>query len=126
MGVSDLASAFYTSGIFWEGAGVLAAVLGTVVGVWVTFTVGFPRRRLYYWSSARGGQRGKFDIPAGAAPCELVLKLAGRGRKDIPSDAYDDRQPLTLDVGTRIAEILEITSVPRTAPAPRSRPPGPR
>jgi hypothetical protein len=33
---------------FLGGRGVLTAVLGTLAVVWVTFTVGFPRRRLYY------------------------------------------------------------------------------
>lgn len=117
--VMKLASAFYTSGAFWGGAGFLAAVLGTVAGVWVTLIVGFPRRRLYYWIIERGSQKGKFVIPAGAARRELVLKLAGRCRKDIPSDAYDDRQPLTLDVDTPIVEILGVTSVPKTVPIPQ-------
>jgi len=118
MGVINLASALYTSGTFWTGAGTVVGVLGTMVVVWVTVSVGSSRRRLYYWSTARGSWRRQAEIPAGVAPYELDIKLAGRGRKDIPSDAFDDRNPLTLDVGTRIVKIIGATSVPKTTPTP--------
>ena len=48
----------------------------------------------------------------------LTVQLVGRGRKDIPSDAYNDGQPLRLDVGARIVEILQTTSAPETLPVP--------
>src|SRR6266496_1378600 len=148
MPVMDVAAPFYASGTFWAGAGVLAAVLGTVAVVWVTFTVGFPRRRLYYGIRAaaplltappgvrsalelrhRGtpadGQAGDHaDTGAGAwqvlaDPRVLTLELVSRGRKDIPSEAYDDHQPLLLNVGARIVEVLQATSRPAAQPAPR-------
>jgi hypothetical protein len=49
----------------------------------------------------------------------LTLEIVSRGRKDIPSDAFDDYQPLQLDVGERIVEVLQVTSEPATQPAPQ-------
>jgi hypothetical protein len=37
----DGAEAWYTSGTFWAGAGVVVAVLAAAATVWVTFAVGF-------------------------------------------------------------------------------------
>jgi cytochrome c oxidase subunit IV len=36
-----------------------------------------------------------------------------------PSDAYNDHEPLRVDVGSRIVEILQITSEPKTRPVPQ-------
>jgi hypothetical protein len=148
MPVMDVAAAFYTSGTFWAGAGVLAAVLGTVAVVWVTFTVGFPRRRLYYGMRAAAplltappGMRSDLELRHRGTPADrkggdhadagdgawqvladprvLTLELVSRGRKDIPSDAYDDHQPLRLDVGARIVEVLQAISRPAAQPAPQ-------
>jgi hypothetical protein len=144
MPVMDVAAAFYASGTFWAGAGVLAAVLGTVAVVWVTFTVGFPRRRLYYGLRAAAplltappGMRSDLELrhrgrpvvsevgdhadawQVLADPRVLTLELVSRGRKDIPSDAYDDHQPLQLDVGARIVEVLQATSKPTSLLAPQ-------
>src|SRR6266496_479354 len=143
MPVMDVAAPFYASGTFWAGAGVLAAVLGTLAAVWVTFAVGFPRRRLYYGMRAAAplltappGMRSDLELrhrgtPAGrkggdhadadawqvlADPHVLTLELVSRGRKDIPSEAYDDHQPLRLDIGARIVEVLQATSEPATMP----------
>ena len=46
--VMDEAAGWYASGTFWAGAGAVAGILGAVAVVWVTLTVGFPRRRLFY------------------------------------------------------------------------------
>src|SRR5580658_10237915 len=120
MPVMDIASgAFYTSGTFWAGAGTVAGVLGTAAVVWVTLTVGFPRRRLSYCLRAsaplltapqdmrsdlelRRRQKPAGDRPGApdgpdswqvlADPRVLTIDLTSRGRRDIPSDAFNDRQ----------------------------------
>ena len=111
-------------------AGVVVAVLAAVAGVWVTLSVGFPRRRLYYGLRAAAplltappGMRSNLQLlhretPL-ADPYVLTVELTSRGRKDIPDDAYNGGQPLQLDVGSRIIEILQITSEPETLIAPR-------
>jgi hypothetical protein len=126
----DVASApWYASGAFWTPAGTVAGLLIGAVGVWVTFTVGSLRRRLYYGMraaapllSAPDGMRSKlelrYDGAALAEPQVLTVQLLSRGRKDIPSDAFNDGKPLRLDVGAPIVEILQISSYPETLSAP--------
>jgi hypothetical protein len=130
MPVMNVAGAWYTSGTFWAGAGVVVAVLAAVAVVWVTLSVGFPRRRLYYWLRAAAplltaptGMRSDLQLlhrgtPL-ADPYVLTIELISRGRKDIPNDAYNGGQPLQLDVGSRIIEILQITSEPETLIPPQ-------
>lgn len=54
-----------------------------------------------------------------ADPRALTIELVSRGRRDIPSDAYNDRQPLQLDVGAPIVEVLQVTSQPAALPTPK-------
>ncbi len=105
-------------------------MLGTVAIVWVTFIVGWPRRRLYYGLraaapllTAPAGVRSDLELRHRGTvltdPRVLTVELVSRGRKDIPNDAYNDREPLQLDVGARIVEILQVTSRPGTLPVPQ-------
>ena len=125
----DIASAWYASGTFWTGAGAVAAVLGAVVGAWVTLIVGLPRRRLLYQLRAVApllttpvNQPGDVELLYRGTrltdPRALTIELTGRGRKDISNDAYNGGQPLQLDVGVHIVEVLQITSEPKTLPPP--------
>lgn len=129
MPVVDVAAEWYTSGTFWAGAGTVAALLGAAAGVWATFMVGSLRRRLYYGMRAAApllaapdGMRSKLELRYDGAPLAdpqvLTVQLISRSRKDIPSDAYNDGQPLRLDVGAPILEILQTTSAPETLPPP--------
>src|SRR5713101_4736271 len=131
----DVTGVWYTSGTFWAGAGTVTAVLGAVAVVWVTFTVGFPRRRLYYGMpaaarllTAPAGMRSDLELRHHgtllADPRVLTIELVSRGRKDIPSDAFNDRQPLQLDVGAPIVEVLQVTSKPDALPTPDITPDG--
>src|ERR1022692_3927140 len=130
MPVMDVAGAWYASGTFWAGAGVVVAVLAAVTAVWATLSVGFPRRRLYYGLraaapllTAPAGMRSDLQLLHRGTPLAdphvLTVELISRGRKDIPNGAYDGGQPLQLDVGSRIIEILQITSEPETLVAPQ-------
>ena len=47
-----------------------------------------------------------------ADPHAVEVRLVNEGRRDIPSAAFDQRQPLILDVGAPIVEILKIASSP--------------
>lgn len=126
----SIAGAWYASGTFWSGAGVVAAVLGAAAAVWVTLTVGFPRRRLFYrmWAVAPllitpANHHGDVELLYHGTcltdPRALTIELISRGRKDIPSDAYNDGQPLQLDVGTHVVEVIQVASEPETLPPPR-------
>src|ERR1039458_175888 len=135
MPVMDVAGGWYTSGTFWAGAGVVVAVLAAVAVVWVTLAAGFPRRRLYFGLlaaapllAAPAGMRGDLELrhrgTALADPRVVTVELVSRGRRDIPSQAYNDRQPLVLDVGARIVEVLQVTSEPGILPPPQVIPDG--
>jgi hypothetical protein len=143
MPVMDVASgAFYTSGTFWAGAGTVAGIAGTAAVVWVTLSVGLPRRRMFYWLrasvpllAAPEGMRSDLELrrrlkaPGGspdagdgwgvlADPRVVTIDLTSRGRRDIPSDAYDKNQPLQLDAGAPVVEVLQVTSSVAARPAP--------
>jgi hypothetical protein len=133
--------AFWASGTFWAGAGTVAGVLGTAAVVWVTLTVGFPRRRLSYWLrvsapllAAPHGMRSDLELrrraravgespgaPDGwqvlSDPRVVTIDLTSRGRRDIPSEAFNDRQPLQFDVGAPVVEVLQVTSGQADRPA---------
>lgn len=107
----------------------MVAALAAAAVVWVTFSVRFPRRRLYFGLRATAplltapvGMRSDLELRHRgtllADPRVLTVDLVSRGRTDIPSDAYNDRQPLQLDVGARIVEILQVTCEPQTLQAP--------
>ncbi|HEV2375292.1 MAG TPA: hypothetical protein VGS19_24430 [Streptosporangiaceae bacterium] len=125
----DVASAWYSSGTFWAGAGVVVAALAAAAVVWVTLTVGFPRRRLHYGLraaapllSAPAGMRSDLELRLRGTllkdPYVLSVELVSRGRRDISNEAYNDRQPLELDTGCPIVEILQVTSEPEPLPPP--------
>jgi hypothetical protein len=124
--------AWYTSGTFWAGAGTVTAVLGAVAAMWVSITVGFPRRRLYYGMPATArllinpaGMRSDLELRRRGTPLAdprvLTIELVSHGLKDIPIDAYKDRQPLQLDVGAHIVEVLQVASSPDALAAPNIR-----
>jgi hypothetical protein len=130
MSAMDVAAALYESGTFWTEAGVVGGLVVAAAGVWATLTVGFPRRRLYYRMQAVAplmiapqGMRSELELRHHgkllADPCALTIELASRGRKDIPNEAFNDHQPLRLDVGAPVVEILQITSEPAVLPTPK-------
>jgi hypothetical protein len=91
-GVVVLADAWYTSGTLWAGAGTVAGVLGTVALVWVTFTVGLPRRCVFYQMvaaiplvSAPRGMRGKLELRVDGEvvidPHIVTIQLNSRGSR---------------------------------------------
>ena len=51
-------------------------------------------------------------------PRALTIELTSRGRKDISNDAFNGGQPLELDVGARIVEVVQVTSEPKALPSP--------
>lgn len=124
-----IAGVWYASGTFWSGAGTVVGVLGVVAAIWVTLIVGFPRRRLLYRMRAvapliitPASQNGDIELLYHGTrltdPRALTIELISRGRKDIPSDAYDGGQPLHLDVGASVVEVLQVSSEPDSLPLP--------
>jgi hypothetical protein len=119
----------WTNGTFWGAAGAVAVVLSIVVLAWVAIRVAKPKRQL--WCSLkppaplivnRPGLSRELRVMYGddqvVAPHTVSVELKSRGRRiDIPSAAFDKGQPLVIDVGVTILEILESTTGPdRTLP----------
>jgi hypothetical protein len=119
------AARWYDSGIFWAGATVLVTLIVGIATIVVTFVVGFPKRRLLYglWTTTPVGASGKSGtedlqvshrgVPL-KAPQILEIILFTRGRKDIPSSAYDQGRPIRLDVGIPVLEVLGASSYPKS------------
>lgn len=125
----DIAAKWYTSTIFWVGAGVVVALLAAIASLWAALTVGFPRRRLFMMPTAApllrasANMRSRLEIRHRGTlltnPYGLTVKIISRGRKDIPSEAYNDHQPLRLDVGADIVDVLQTTSEPEALAPPQ-------
>ena len=121
----DAAGQWYTSGTFWAAAAVFVALLVGIPTFWVTWV---PRQRLFY-----GARPPTPLLTAGAAIDDLEIRqrgrqlaaphlvdvtLTARGRRDIPSSAFDQGRPLVFDVGASIVEVLQIRSDPSSALTP--------
>lgn len=127
----NLAGEWYTSGTLWAAGAVVVALLVGILTVVVTYMVGFPKRRLLYGvpvatpllTTPDGVLRGELELRHRGElltePHVVELKLLSKGRKDIPSTAYDGGAPIRLDVGARIIEILQTSSTPSTLAPPR-------
>jgi hypothetical protein len=125
----NVAAKWYESATFWSAAGVVATVLVGVAAAVVTSIVGFPRRRLMYglpvvapMLTSAGTDRGELELSHHGRqvrePYVAEVELVSRGRRDIPSTAYDRHEPIQLDIGTVILELLKVTCEPQSLPVP--------
>jgi hypothetical protein len=110
----------YVSGGFWVAvAGVAVAMLTG----WITWWTANPKRRLRYWmlapirlldDPALRDLWPSMEISRGrqisADPHALVVTLVNEGRRDVPSSAFDQGRPVTLDVGVPILDVLKMTT----------------
>ncbi|MGP4111979.1 hypothetical protein ACTWP5_13815 [Streptomyces sp. 4N509B] len=118
------AGAWYTSGTLWTAVSAIAALVAIPVAAWVAIRVGNPKRLLSYDMSATAllrlgpsnAVRSTLEVRRNGAiltePHVLEIELRNDGRRDIPSAAFDGGQPLRLDVGVPIVELLETSSAP--------------
>jgi hypothetical protein len=115
----------WTTGYTLTTIGVGIGILGLVAG----YFYANPRRRLYYGmprvtrllaastdvDNLEIRRRGKVLQD----PYVADLQLIARSRRDIPSDSFDKDEPLRLDLGVGIVEILQ--SPPKaTTPPPKA------
>ncbi|MFI2667585.1 hypothetical protein [Micromonospora carbonacea] len=125
-----MAGQWYESGTFWSVAvGALLTVLGFIVGPLIARRIQEARRRLLFsmptatplirttrFSAANLEVR--HDGRPLSHPHVLEIRLTCQGRHDIPSAMFDGGQPLRLDVGVPIINVLDTDSSPDTAPHP--------
>lgn len=116
---------WYASDPFWAAVGAMIGLAGVAATVWVART---PRQRLSYGMPVA---TRLLTTPSGMADLELhhrgtlltepylvEVRLTSRGRRDIPSSAFDRDRPLVFDLGVRIVEVLQIVCDPPSAPTP--------
>jgi hypothetical protein len=119
------AGAWYESVTTWTIACTIVGLLSAIAIIATTFIAGFPSRNIVYWLEGpspdvdRQFKDGRSDEPAASASEILKLEIRGRGRRDIPSDAFDDERPLSIDIGTQIVQVLDVESKPEALPRPR-------
>jgi hypothetical protein len=130
MTLADVPPAGFPWSTFWsamQGVGTVAAI---AAAAYVSYRVTFPKRRLFYGmpsvaallggapSSARAELevRRRSDNRVLSHPHVVQVHLTTRGRKDIPSAAYDNGMPIVLGVGGEIIDVLAVTAEP-TSPA---------
>jgi hypothetical protein len=120
------AEQWYSSGTLWTAVGVVVTLL---IGVPTFLVTWVPRQRLYYWAPPATpllapGTRGISDLEIRhdgrqlADPYLLEVTLTVRGRRDIPSSAFDRGRPLVFDLGTGIIKVLQVRCSPASSLVP--------
>jgi hypothetical protein len=118
---------WYSSETLWVQIGVGVALLIGVLTLLVTWV---PRQRLYYWAPPatpllvpglrETGLEIRHDGRQLVDPYLLEVTLTARGRRDIPSSAFDQGRPLVFDLGAGIVKVLQVRCSPASSLAPRS------
>jgi hypothetical protein len=120
-----IAGKWYESAAFWSAAGATATLVAGFAAAIVALVVAFPRRRLIYGtpiiaslltsaSSSRGDLELRHRGTAVTEPYVVDVEIISRSRRDITREDYDNQEPIRLDIGTRILELLKATSEPRS------------
>ncbi|MEU8304969.1 hypothetical protein AB0C84_15550 [Actinomadura sp. NPDC048955] len=113
------AGAWYSSGTFWTGAGAATTLVVGIATVAVTYLTRFARQRLIYGLrtvapllTAPAGVRDELELRHRGVKMEhpfvAEVLLAGRGRRDVPRAAFDNGEPIRLDLGVRVVELLRV------------------
>lgn len=117
----SIAGEWYSSGTFWSAAAVVVTLLVGVATVAVTYLTRFARQRLEYGLrtvapllTAPDGVRDDLELRHRGVRLEqphlVEVVLAGSGRRDIPGTSFDNGDPIRLDLGVPIVELLQITA----------------
>jgi hypothetical protein len=102
----------------WVPAGVIVALAVGLPLVWLTWRLAFARLELIYsilempFSEQRAKFAHEIRIYDGTSedplrePQVVRLRIINKSSRDIPTTAFDDDRPLTLDLGATIIAIL--------------------
>lgn len=123
---------WYTSGVFLGVAGIAAAVVFGVLGMWAAFRAANPRQELAWQvrasvpllsskasAEARDAVEIRVDGQVLHSPRVVELYLVNRGRRDISTEAFDQHRPLRVDVGVPIVKMLNQVHTPAGLRPPR-------
>jgi len=121
------ASPFWISDTFLGMAGIIVGM----TGVWAAFRAANPRQELAFQVNASVPLlTGHIDRPRDLVEVRvdgrilrnaqlIELRLVNRGRRDIPTEAFDQKRPLCIDVGAPIVKILNAVHSPHGLRHPR-------
>jgi hypothetical protein len=123
------AGEWYNSGTFWSAAAVVVALLVGIATVAVTYLTRFTRQQLAYGLrtvvpllTAPEGVRDDLELRHRGISLEhphlVEVVLAGRGRRDIPRAAFDNDEPIRLDLRVQIVELLQVTATDSASATP--------
>ena len=129
MYIVTVAATSSISGTTLSIAAILVTLLAGFGGPLVVHLVRSRRHKLFYGlpadTSVLTTPHGISDLELRrhgkvlAQPHVLEVQLISRGRKDIPSNAFDKGNPIRFDVGANIVELLEVTSEPKFIKSPK-------
>lgn len=119
---------WYSSGTLWAAVGVGVTLL---IGIATLLVMWVPRQRLYYRAPPATpllapGIKGIADLEIRhdgrrlADPYLLEITMTARGRRDIPSSAFDQDRPLGFDLGAGIVKVLQVRCSPASSLTPQS------
>lgn len=123
----------YGPATFWATvAAASVAIPSTVAIMWVTVRVGRPKRRLLYRmlvsaplisadQHLRHGLEVRRDGRLLTDPHIVSIELSNQGRVDIARSAFDGAEPLRLDVGAPIIDVLSSATTPADRAIPSAR-----
>jgi hypothetical protein len=120
---------FYDSTAFATAAAIVVGLLTAVVTVWATRLGASTKRSLYYvllsdtpLLTRRHALSEKlkvtYDSRTVESPRIVTIRLVSRGRADIAREAFDRGQPLILDLGTPIVDLVKVETSPSDRPDP--------
>jgi hypothetical protein len=126
-------SHWYSSSFFWTVAAAIITFAGVIITLlslivpWI-----FSRRTITYELRAAAPLihmpvevNPDLQVAYHGKPMKdphiIVARLAYRGRRDLPSTAFDQNGPLRLDVGIEVTALLHSAFVPSREPIPKVR-----
>jgi hypothetical protein len=106
------AQPWYESSLVISAAQLVLGILAIIVTLWVTLYAVRPRHRLDYCLVLieDGNDFDDLDHSVSSAdlkhPKILEIRIRSRGRRDIPSTAFDGGEPILFRVGGRVIAML--------------------
>jgi hypothetical protein len=112
-------------------AAIVATLVAAILGAWVVYAVGVPRRKLLYGITkitsvlpSSRSDSNKLEVRHDATivkdPRIIAVRLVGRGSRDVPSSLFDSGKAIEFNIGIPIIAILHVTSEPKSLVVPKA------
>jgi len=110
------ADAWYSSATLWAAAAVVVAAVAGAAAVWATLRAAGARRTTLFVSMAgaellnTSTAMGSLEVLVNGNPLAnpriVTLIVANDGKRDITAESYSESNPVRLDVGCPIVEVI--------------------